>query len=105
VSTPDLTFLLASPQPTTKLLTVTVAATNANETITREVNVTATPASISYVTLPLSSAAATSVEDFSTPLPSASALGDPLDKAASTIKADRITLFVFFSIIMLTAVS
>ncbi|KAK5446245.1 hypothetical protein LTS15_009941 [Exophiala xenobiotica] len=105
VSTPDLTFLLASPQPTTKLRTVTVAATTASETITRPMNVTATPASISYVTLPLSSAAATSVEDFSTPLPSASAVGDPLDKAASTIKADRITLFVFFSIILVTAVS
>ncbi|KAK5226180.1 hypothetical protein LTR72_004084 [Exophiala xenobiotica] len=107
VSTPNLTFPVASPQPTTKLLTVTVAATTANETITREVNVTATAANISYVTLPLSSAAAaaTSVEDSSTPLPSATDIGDPLYKAASTLKADRITLFVFFSIIMLTAVS
>jgi hypothetical protein len=98
---------VASPQPTTKLLTVTVAATTANETITREVNVTATATSISYVTLPLSSAAAaaTSVEDSSTPLPSATDISDPLYKAASTLKADRITLFVFFSIIMLTAVS
>ncbi|KIW51385.1 hypothetical protein PV05_10112 [Exophiala xenobiotica] len=104
ISIPSPTFLLAWPQPTTKLLTITMPATTANKTVTTQVTVAVTTASISTVTLPLSSSA-TSAENFTTPLPSASAVDDPLDSITTITHISQIAIGLVFGILFLTAAS